>query len=99
MNVSVRMIFLSVFLRVSAANLKKQMFEELLDSIREGGAILRGSKRPSRRTAIVSDAEMLKKTRRKLIKLCVFLRVFAPPRQVCSNLQPSPNLLAVTFIY
>jgi putative transcriptional regulator len=28
---------------------KKEMFEELLGSVREGGAILRGEKRPSRR--------------------------------------------------
>jgi putative transcriptional regulator len=32
--------------------MKKQMFEELLGSVREGGAILRGQKRPSRRTII-----------------------------------------------
>jgi putative transcriptional regulator len=32
--------------------MKKQMFEELLGSIREAGAILRGQKKPSRRTVI-----------------------------------------------
>lgn len=32
--------------------MKKEMFEELLDSVREAGAILRGEKKPSRRTAI-----------------------------------------------
>jgi len=32
--------------------MKKQMFEELLGSIREAGAILRGRRRPSRRTVI-----------------------------------------------
>ena len=34
--------------------MKKQMFEELLGSVREAGAILRGRKRPSRRTVIHS---------------------------------------------
>jgi putative transcriptional regulator len=32
--------------------MKKQMFEELLGSIREGGAILRGQAAPSRRAGI-----------------------------------------------
>jgi putative transcriptional regulator len=32
--------------------LKKQMFEELLGSVREAGAILRGEKKPSRRTMV-----------------------------------------------
>ena len=32
--------------------MKKQMFEELLGSVREAGAILRGRQKPSRRTAI-----------------------------------------------
>lgn len=32
--------------------MKKQMFEELLDSVREGGAIFRGEKKPSRRVSI-----------------------------------------------
>jgi putative transcriptional regulator len=31
---------------------KKQMFEELLGSVREGGAILRGERKPSRHIAI-----------------------------------------------
>jgi len=31
---------------------KKQMFEELLGSVREAGAILRGRQKPSRRTVI-----------------------------------------------
>jgi putative transcriptional regulator len=35
---------------------KKQMFEELLGSVREAGAILRGRKRPSRRTVIHPSA-------------------------------------------
>ncbi len=35
--------------------MKKQMFDELLGSIREGGAILRGKKKPSRRTVIGSS--------------------------------------------
>ena len=34
--------------------MKKQMFKELLDSVREGGSILRGEKEPSRRVAIGS---------------------------------------------
>lgn len=29
--------------------MKKQMFEELLGSVREGGAFLRGERKPSRR--------------------------------------------------
>jgi len=32
--------------------MKKEMFEELLGSIREGGAILRGQKKPSRRIVV-----------------------------------------------
>lgn len=32
--------------------MKKELFEQLLGSVREGGAILRGQKRPSRRTVI-----------------------------------------------
>ena len=32
--------------------MKKQMFEELLGSLREAGAILRGRQKPSRRTVI-----------------------------------------------
>jgi hypothetical protein len=35
--------------------MKKQMFEELLGSVREAGAILRGRKKPSRRTVIRSS--------------------------------------------
>lgn len=35
--------------------MKKQMFEELLGSVREAGAILRGRKKPSRRTVIGSS--------------------------------------------
>lgn len=34
--------------------MKKRMFEELLGSVREAGAILRGRQRPSRRTIIRS---------------------------------------------
>ena len=32
--------------------MKKQMFEELLGSVREAGAILRGAQKPARRTAV-----------------------------------------------
>ena len=35
--------------------MKKQMFEELLGSVREAGAILRGQKKPSRRTVLGSS--------------------------------------------
>jgi putative transcriptional regulator len=35
--------------------MKAKMFEELLESVREGGAILRGQKKPSRRFAIQSS--------------------------------------------
>jgi len=35
--------------------MKKQIFEELLSSVREGGAILRGRKKPARRTTIHSS--------------------------------------------
>jgi putative transcriptional regulator len=35
--------------------MKKQMFEELLDSVREGGAILRGQRKASRRILIHSS--------------------------------------------
>ena len=32
--------------------MKREMFEELLNSVREGGSILRGEKKPSRRVVI-----------------------------------------------
>jgi putative transcriptional regulator len=32
--------------------MKKELFDELLESVREGGAILRGEREPSRRFAI-----------------------------------------------
>jgi len=35
--------------------MKKQMFEELLGSVREAGALLRGQKRPSRRIIVSSS--------------------------------------------
>ena len=35
--------------------MKKQMFEELLGSVREAGAILQGRRKPSRRTVIRSS--------------------------------------------
>ena len=35
--------------------MKRRVFEELLDSVREGGAILRGQRTPSRRIAIRSS--------------------------------------------
>jgi|SRR6516164_6215548 putative transcriptional regulator len=35
--------------------MKKQMFEELLGSVREGGAVLRGQKEPSRRIVVGSS--------------------------------------------
>ena len=36
--------------------MKREMFEELLGSVREAGAILRGEKKPSRRVVIGSSA-------------------------------------------
>jgi putative transcriptional regulator len=36
--------------------MKREMFEELLDSVREAGAILRGQKKPSRRIVIGASA-------------------------------------------
>ena len=35
--------------------MKKEMFEELLESVREAGAILQGRRKPSRRTVIRSS--------------------------------------------
>jgi putative transcriptional regulator len=35
--------------------MKSKMFEELLDSVREGGAILRGQRKPSRRFELQSS--------------------------------------------
>ena len=35
--------------------MKAKMFEELLESVREGGAILRGQKKPSRRFEVGSS--------------------------------------------
>ncbi len=36
--------------------MKKKMFDELLNSVREGGAILRGEKQPSRRRVVGPSA-------------------------------------------
>jgi putative transcriptional regulator len=36
--------------------MKKQMFQDLLGSVREAGAILRGEKKPSRRTVVRSSS-------------------------------------------
>ena len=36
--------------------MKAKMFEELLESVREGGAILRGQRKPSRRFELQSSA-------------------------------------------
>lgn len=35
--------------------MKQKMFEELLDSVREGGAILRHQRKPSRRFEVASS--------------------------------------------
>ena len=46
--------------------MKKQMFEDLLDSVREAGAILRGQKAPSRRIAIRSSGVRIIRERTSL---------------------------------
>ena len=46
--------------------MKKQMFEELLGSVREAGAIMRGRKRASRRTVIHSPAVRIIRERTSL---------------------------------
>jgi putative transcriptional regulator len=46
--------------------MKKQMFEELLGSVREGGAILRGRQKASRRTVIRSSGIRLIRERTSL---------------------------------
>jgi putative transcriptional regulator len=43
--------------------MKKKLFDELLESVREGGAILRGEKKPSRE--FVMDATDIKSVRKK----------------------------------
>jgi putative transcriptional regulator len=45
---------------------KKQMFEELLGSVREAGAILRGQQNPSRRTVIRSSSVRVIRERTRL---------------------------------
>jgi putative transcriptional regulator len=45
---------------------KKQMFEELLGSVREAGAILRGKKKPSRRVVVCSSAVRVIRERTRL---------------------------------
>jgi len=42
-------------LSVGSSAMKKQLFEELPGGVREGGAILRGQRTPSRRTTIHSS--------------------------------------------
>ena len=44
----------------------RQMFEELLGSVREAGAILRGKQRPSRRTVIGSSGVRIIRERTSL---------------------------------
>lgn len=46
--------------------MKRQIFEELLGSVREAGAILRGRKKPSRRTVITSSGVRVIRERTKL---------------------------------
>jgi len=46
--------------------MKKEMFEDLLGSIREAGAILRGQQKPSRRTVIGSSGVRAIRERRAL---------------------------------
>jgi DNA-binding transcriptional regulator YiaG len=46
--------------------MKKEMFEELLDSVREAGAILRGQKKPLRRVVIGASGVRRIRERTKL---------------------------------
>jgi putative transcriptional regulator len=46
--------------------MKREMFEELLDSVREAGAILRGQKKPSRRIVIGASGVRTIRERTKL---------------------------------
>ena len=46
--------------------MKKQMFEELLGSVREAGAILRGQQKPSRRIVIRSSGVRIIRERTSL---------------------------------
>ena len=46
--------------------MKKQMFEELLGSVREAGAILRGRRKPSRRVVIQSSGVRVIRERTRL---------------------------------
>jgi putative transcriptional regulator len=45
---------------------KKQMFEELLGSVREAGAILRGNRKPSRRCVIQASSVRVIRERTRL---------------------------------
>jgi len=45
---------------------KREMFEELLGSVREAGAVLRGQKKPSRRTVIHSSGVRIIRERTSL---------------------------------
>ena len=46
--------------------MKREMFEELLDSVREAGAILRGQKRPARHVVIGASVVRTIRERTKL---------------------------------
>ena len=46
--------------------MKREMFEELLGSVREAGAVLRGQKKPSRRTVIHSSGVRIIRERTSL---------------------------------
>ena len=61
--------------------MKKQMFEELLASVREAGAILRGRKKPSRRIVIgATGVGSIRERTRSLEPLHV-------PKSACGNLR------------
>ena len=46
--------------------MKREMFEELLESVREAGSILRGEKKPARRLAIGASGVRTIRERTKL---------------------------------
>jgi putative transcriptional regulator len=64
--------------------MEKRMFDELLGSVREAGAILRGQKKPSRRT-IMSSSSVRAIRRRTRLSQAEFARLIGVSAKTLQN--------------
>lgn len=69
--------------------MKREMFEELLDSVREAGSILRGEKKPSRRVVIRASGVRSIRERTKLSQ-SEFARLIGVSVKTLSELGTGP---------